>query len=235
MPAIPTNPPPTIGQAPSSATPAVKDEIDAQFELLEFGGPASSNTAPTGPIDAAPPITLDDTAATQARPRGALPPIGTSTTANGNARPSRRPPDLSFSTSHDEATESGQIVPGALQASRPQSSPLESVSPGAGVTDRPMQQTDPFLGEPEPGPSTMVADNPLAPLSAVEPAAETSPGGASDDSLAEADFEDPTGADMKLDLGSTSDANILIADDIADSMDEETGTSPTVPPYRQGS
>ena len=108
-------------------------------------------------------------------------------------------------------------------------------APGSGATDRP-QDAIPFLGEPEPGPSTIVGDNPL---SAIEPPVETSPGGAgSSESLDEADFEDPTGADMKIDLESTnpgSDANILIADVIADSMDEETGTSPTVPPYRQGS
>ena len=62
---------------------------------------------------------------------------------------------------------------------------------------------------------------------------ETSPRGIEDD-----DFEDPTGADMRIDLESTnpgSDDAIVIADDLADSMDEETGTSQTVPPFRHNS
>ena len=229
-PAMPSNRPPPLTKAVSSIPPPLpakaapappEDEIDAQFARLEFGGDDDATSsvavgAPTGPVDAIPSITLDDTAATQARPAGR---------ANGNARASKRPPDLAFPTNPDEATASGQIMPTALGA------------PG-GVTDRPQQPTDPFLGEPEGGPMTLVGDNPLSAVE--EPPVETSPGGAAtpppppDDD----DFEDPTGADMKLDLESTnpgSDAHILIADDLADSMDEETGTSPTVPPYRQGS
>jgi hypothetical protein len=229
-----SNPPPAT-KGVSSIPPApreTEDEIDAQFERLEFGA-LGGGAGPTGPVEAVPSITLDDTAATQARPRGA-PPIPPN--ANGA---SKRPPDLSFGGNRDEATESGQIVPPSIRGgpSRPPPSSMDTQSAGAGATDRPMQSTDPnlpFLGEPEPGPMTLVGDNPL---DALDAGVETSPGGTGtpppDD-----DFEDPTGADMKVDLESTnpgSDANILIADDLADSMDEETGTSPTVPPYRQGS
>lgn len=220
-----SNPPPTKGISslpppiPTAPQPPreTQDEIDAQFERLEFGASSGSTSSS---VDAAPPITLDDTAATQARPRGA--PLAPLPGANGNARSSRRPPDLSFSSNPDEATESGQIVPTALRnAARRDPS------------DRPPQPTQPFLGEQEPGPLTLVGDNPLN----LDTGVETAPGVDGPGALDEADFEDPTGADMKLDLESTnpgSDAAILI-EDLVDPMDEETGASPTVPPYRQNS
>ncbi|MFO0739736.1 MAG: hypothetical protein U0270_27810 [Labilithrix sp.] len=233
-PPIPSGPPPPtmVNQAP-----VPEDDIDAQFERLEFG--ASGGGTPTGPVDVVnAPITLDDTAATQARPRGAPP--GPLPGVNGERRASRRPQDLSFGANRDEATESGQLVPTALRAgSRAPAPPtLDAGSPGAGATDRPAQPAiDPMFGEPEPGPMTLVGDNPLDSLEGG--GVETSPGGSTTaEPIDAADFEDPTGADMKVDLESTnpgSNANILIADDLADSMDEETGTSPTVPPFRQGS
>jgi tetratricopeptide (TPR) repeat protein len=222
-----SQPPPRQPSAPPPPPPVVpspnptQDEIDASFDRLEFGGTHDSGAVATSPPNQLPqPVTLDDTAATQAR--------APSRAHNGsapNALGSRRPPGLNFSANQDEATQSGQIQPDALRA-RP--------VPETGMTDRPTKSNSipPYVAEQEPGPATLVGSI----SEAIDNGIETSPGG--NQSLTDEDFEDPTGADMKVDLESTnpgSDAAILIADDLADSMDEETGTSPTVPPYRQNS
>ncbi|MBX3232423.1 MAG: hypothetical protein KIT84_22625 [Labilithrix sp.] len=226
--------PPTKGVSsmppplPPKAAAPVEDEIDAQFERLEFGDSPTSSSIEAVPPVPVPPVPHDDTAATQARPPK---------NANGNLGV-RRPPGLSFTATHDEATESGQIVPATLsrepkRASRvPPSAPASEPTGATGVsTDRPAQPPAiDLLGDSEEVKTVAPGSSPNGPET-IDGAPQTAPGGVEDN---DDDFEDPTGAGMHLDLESThpgSEDGIIIADDLAESMDDETGTSPTVPPF----
>ncbi|MBX3262122.1 MAG: tetratricopeptide repeat protein [Labilithrix sp.] len=198
-----------------------EDEIDESLERLELEGPTGTSL-PEG----IPAIPLEETAATRALP-------------NDHASAPRRPAGLAFTASPDEVTESGQVVPHTLKEMRlAEGAPKTELS--AGATERPMQPTDPnVLGDES---ESLRAAAPL-----------TLPGGpetvdgvstAPSDALESGDIvdvEDPTGADMKLDLETThvspeDDDEIVIADDLAedavDDGDEHTETGATVPPQR---
>lgn len=211
-----------LGQGGSRETGdrgALENEIDASLERLELEGPTGTSL-PEG-IAA---LSLEETAATRTSP-GAR---------SNNHRPSSKPKGV-FDASADEVTESGQIVPHTLKEMR--DAPRTEVS---SATERPMQPTDPSImgGESE---SFRAAAPMTAPGGAdTSEGVSTAPGDAleSGDLM---DVEDPTGADMKLDLESTHAGadDIVIADDLAedatDDTDEHTETGATVPPFRSDS
>ncbi len=150
-------------------------------------------------------MSIDETAATRAR----------EVQPANSRRPSKRPPDLAFNSNSDEVTESGQIVPHTLKEMR-KGEPL--------ATERPVRATDPNLGD-------VPMTSPGGPAT-LEGGAPTPHDLESGDLM---DVEDPTGADMKVDLEATHagrEDEVVIADDLAEDDEEHTDTGATVPPFR---
>ena len=191
----------------------LENEIDASLDRLELEGPTGTSL-PEG----IPALSVEETAATR--------PAAT----NHRSTPSK-PKDLAFGTSVDEVTESGQMLPHTLKDMR--DGPRTQAS---GTTERPMQATDPNITNADTG-SVSTTSAVTARSGPETDDVSTSPSDAleSGDLM---DVEDPTGADMKVDLETThtSGDEIVIADDLAedapDDTDEHTETGATVPPFR---
>ena len=187
----------------------LESEIDASLDRLELEGPTGTSL-PEG-IAA---LSLEETA----------------TSTNHRSSPAK-PKDVGFGTSVDEVTESGQILPHTLKEMR--DAPKTQVS---GATDRPMQATDPNIIGAES--ESIRASSPVTAPNGSEPEGVSTATSEDLESGDLMDVEDPTGADMKLDLESTHAGNddIVIADDLAedasDDTDEHTETGATVPPFR---
>jgi tetratricopeptide (TPR) repeat protein len=194
-------------------TSTLDREIDASLDRLEIEGRPSSSL----PDGFGP--HFDDTA-TIARGRDVV-----------ERRPSKRPPELAFTS--DEVTASGQAT-----TQVPMGGARASTIGISGATERPVRTTDPNIG------TDSESLRSAAPITLPQAPDAMSSGSVvqieSDDIL---DVEDPTGADMKLDLESTHSGGhegIVIAEDLADSLDDhhaadvddQTDTGTTVPPYR---
>ncbi|MBX3209257.1 MAG: tetratricopeptide repeat protein [Labilithrix sp.] len=198
---------------------SLESEIDESLDRLELEGPTGTSL-PEG-IAALP---LEETAVTRAL-------------SNDAPSPPKRPADLAFAASADEVTESGQVVPHTLREMR-QLGDGPKTELSAGATERPMHPTDAsaLSGESEglrvapltiPGGPETVDAAPATAGDALE----------SGDIM---DVEDPTGADMRVDLETThvgpEDDEIVIADDLAedaDDVDEHTQTGAVAPPYSE--
>jgi hypothetical protein len=198
--------------------PGLENEIDASLDRLEAVGDGPTGTSlPEGFAS----MSVEETAATRAQPN--------------SRRPSKRPQDVAFNASTDETTESGQIIPHTLKEMR--NPPKTELS--AGATERPIRSTDPNIGIVGGGGGGGAEGG--APMTVPLGAPETIDGSAlgtpqdleSGDLM---DVEDPTGADMKVDLEATHagrEDEVVIADDLAEDDEEEhTDTGATVPPYR---
>jgi cellulose synthase operon protein C len=213
----------------------LEKEIDDSLDRLEVEVPTGSSL-PEG-IAA---LTLDETAATKS--------------AAGNTS-AKRPTDLAFTATADEVTESGHVLPHTLKEIRDAEAPRSA-------TERPMQATDPgSLADPSvvSGPETESVSTSLSDLleegraraQALEAGRARvqalSAGSARVQALESADLvdaEDPTGADMKVDLDAVhtiedDDDEIVIADDLAedapDDVEEHTEAGTSVPPFRSDS
>jgi len=186
----------------------LEHEIEASLDRLELEAPTGTSL-PEG-ITA---LTSLDTGATQTSPG----PTEGST--------SSKPADVGFGMSVDEVTESGHLLPHTLKEMR--DAPRTQVS---GATDRPMQASDPTISE---GIETVSAT--VSTVNGTEIRGATTTTSETLESSDLLDVEDPTGADMKVDLDANHE-EIVIADDLAedapDDTDEHTETGATVPPFR---
>lgn len=202
----------------------LETEIDASLDRLELDGPTGTSL-PEG-IAALP---MEETAATRTLEEG---------TSTKPKRTSRRPKDLAFTATQDEVTESGQLIPHTLKEMRDANAM------------RPMLASDPTLmgGESESLRAAAPVTVPGGPET-VDGGVVTSPGSALESGDLMMDVEDPTGADMKVDLEMTHagaiEDEIVIADDLAEIVDdphdphasdaEEEHTETGGPPYRGNS